>query len=686
MTKPGTVIVVFKTHLDVGFTDLADRVVKRYFTDYIPKAIALADRLHGSDGPERFVWTTGSWLIYEYLEQASTAERKRMERAIEVGNIAWHALPFTTHTELMDPSLFRFGLGLSRELDRRFGKRTIAAKMTDVPGHTRSMVPYLAEAGVRFLHIGVNPACPAPDVPPTFVWQGPDGSDVMVMYGDGTYGGTHAIPGADAQLVFAHSGDNAGPPQIEGVVALFRKLKAQFPDSRVEAGTLDDFARRIAPLQGTLPVVRAELGDTWIHGVGTDPLKVAQFRELCRLRARWEKSGTADARDPRYAAFSRHLLLVPEHTWGMDEKKHLPKCEKAPGEPYMKEDSYEHTAFRRARRRKAFRVFESSWREQRAYIDRAVKALGDSSLGREAGAALQSLTPSRPARAGYTRLGHAPWTLQTAYFEVVLDEQSGVITGLKDHDGRSFASRDAALAGLSYQTFAEADYERFFDTYVRNMDDPSCREWAIPDLSKPDIDQGGAVAQMHHPAVRWAGVRSDAEAEHILVEATFAPDVCRRFGAPRRVTIAYRFPRATARIELELQWFDKSACRLPEALWLSFAPQGIDPSTWMMDKLGYPVSPLDVVRNGNRNLHAVGGGLSAKTPTGALRIESLDAPLVSPGTPRLLRFDNTPPDLAQGVHFNLYNNVWGTNFPMWYGEDARFRFTLDFEVTNKEKA
>ena len=28
------------------------------------------------------------------------------------------------------------------------------------------------------------------------------------------------------------------------------------------------------------------------------------------------------------------------------------------------------------------------------------------------------------------------------------------------------------------------------------------------------------------------------------------------------------------------------------------------------------------------------------------------------------------------MHVNLYNNVWGTNFPMWYEEDARFRFVL----------
>ncbi len=58
--------------------------------------------------------------------------------------------------------------------------------------------------------------------------------------------------------------------------------------------------------------------------------------------------------------------------------------------------------------------------------------------------------------------------------------------------------------------------------------------------------------------------------------------------------------------------------------------------------------------------------------------ETLDAPLVAPGEPSLLNFSNRQPPLRQGVHFNLYNNVWGTNFPMWYGEDARFRFVLRF--------
>jgi len=75
--------------------------------------------------------------------------------------------------------LFEFGLSLSQELDARFGRQTIAAKMTDVPGHTRGIVPLLAQAGVKFLHIGVNPASTVPGVPPLFRWQDPSGAEIV---------------------------------------------------------------------------------------------------------------------------------------------------------------------------------------------------------------------------------------------------------------------------------------------------------------------------------------------------------------------------------------------------------------------------------------------------------------------------------------------------------------------------
>src|SRR5437879_3710932 len=107
------VLVMFKCHFDAGFVETQAAVVRRYFKEYFPRAIGLASELRQS-GNYRHVWTTGSWLLYEYLEQATSQERTRMEKAISAGDIAWHALPFTWQTELMDGSMIAGGIGLSQ--------------------------------------------------------------------------------------------------------------------------------------------------------------------------------------------------------------------------------------------------------------------------------------------------------------------------------------------------------------------------------------------------------------------------------------------------------------------------------------------------------------------------------------------------------------------------------------------
>ena len=75
------VLVMFKCHLDVGFTDTQAGVMKKYFDVYYPLAMKRAAQMRES-GTDRYTWTTGSWLLYEYLEQASADGRKKMEAAI----------------------------------------------------------------------------------------------------------------------------------------------------------------------------------------------------------------------------------------------------------------------------------------------------------------------------------------------------------------------------------------------------------------------------------------------------------------------------------------------------------------------------------------------------------------------------------------------------------------------------
>ena len=114
----------------------------------------------------------------------------------------------------------------------------------------------------------------------------------------------------------------------------------------------------------------------------------------------------------------------------------------------------------------------------------------------------------------------------------------------------------------------------------------------------------------------------------------------------------------------------KAASRMPEAMWLTFAPAGVE--KWSVEKVDTVVDPLDVVRGGGRAMHAVSGAVRS----GDLAIHSLDAPVVAIGERSPLNFALDQPDLSKGVHFSLFNNAWGTNYVQWAGGDWAYRFVL----------
>jgi hypothetical protein len=657
MTQPVDLVhVIFKTHLDVGFTDYAHKVTARYFEEFIPSAIELARKMQQTHPEAPFRWTVGSWLVYEYLERATPDQRAAMVEAINSGYLNWHALPFTTHTELMDVPLFRAGMRLSAELDQRFGRETIAAKMTDVPGHTRSMIPLLAEAGVRFLHIGVNPAATVPDVPPIFVWRdGASGTEVLCMY-QTVYGDSMVLPGTNEAVALVFTGDNQGPPTQESVLETYAQLREKFPGARFVGSTLDAVARTLMPVSSSLPVITAEIGDSWVHGVGSDPKKTAQYRELLRLRQSWLDSGRADATSLH--DFDRAMIMIPEHTWGMDLKSHLQDYE-----------HYDTVALAEARRTPKFQHFEASWQEQREYIDAALQGLHNDALRAEAEHVLEMIQPRRPDLAQYEVADHPG--LNNHGWHLTLDPSTGAVTGLRHVDsGRVLADEAHTLSLLRYETYSAGDYDRYWQQYIRDREHGDVRVWAHPDNVKPGLPV--TEHGLWHPTVKQLHRRRDGSG--LLVEATF-DDAARAIGAPIQVFIEYGLENPD-QFTIELQWFDKPACRLPEAFWLMFSPRVANPQEWQLEKLGGWVSPLDVISGGGRTLHATERGARYQEDDLTLWLESLDAPLVAPGQPSLLDFHNRLPDLSQGLHFNLLNNIWGTNFTMWFEDDMRYRFAL----------
>jgi hypothetical protein len=653
------VLVMFKCHFDAGFIDTQAAVVHRYFTEYFPRAMDLASQLRQS-GNLRYVWTTGSWLLYEYLEQAMPAERTRMEKAISMGDIAWHALPFTWQTELMDGSMIAGGIGLSQALDRRFGRTTTGAKMTDVPGHTRGLIAPLAAQGVKFLDIGVNDASTPAEVPPLFLWKDPGGSALVVMYHHG-YGGVVRVPDSDLAIAMVVADDNSGPHSLKEIRETYSTLGSRFPNAQIVPTNLTEIANAVESHRGSLRVLTSEIGDTWIHGIASDPLKIARYREVARLREDWLAQGKFAVGDATDIALLRHLLLEVEHTWGTDTKT------------WLDFDHYIPSDLAAMINTKNYKVVQFSWQEKRQDLFAGIATL-PSPLREQAQTAVHNLAAA-PPRLGHSSLLPAGDKIETPHFIVDIDPKTGAIHRLLNKKSkREWASGEHPLALFSYQTLSQHDYSRFFENYVVSDED-----WAKKDFGKPNIERFGAESREWLPSVADLQVEEYQQGHRLLVCLEVNdPEALRsgRASFPQKMYLEMLLPKAEPVIQLTFSWFEKLATRLPEALWLSFRPIASDPAGWMLEKSGQPISPSDVVVSGNRHMHALSKGFGYKDDSGVFFVETLDAPLVTLGTKSPLCFSKRQTDLSAGVHCNLFNNAWGTNYIMWTGEDMHFRFIL----------
>lgn len=661
------VIVVSKTHLDLGFTDYAENIKQKYIHSFIPEAIDLAEKVN-TDDKKYFVWTTGSWILKETLKNPT--QKEKLEKAIKDGNIVPHAMPFTTHTELLDEDSLDYGLSLVNDLDIIRGRKTISAKMTDVPGHTKGLVSILAKHGIKLLHIGVNGASALVDVPPCFVWK--NGTDEVVVIYSGDYGGAFKSDLVDEILYFDHTLDNHGAPSPEKVLEKINKIQSEYPDYEITAGTIDDFAEVIWDVREKLPVFEGEMGDSWIHGSATDPYKSASLRTLISLKNKWLKDGSLDKISDEYKNLVDAILCVSEHTCGMDSKTYFSDYGHYLKKEFKKARKADKVKFNHLfcdvpqsmlplislfdgrRKRGFYSVIEKSWTEQRAYIDLAVGALSDEHK-KIAKTELSKLIPNNPIQFNESDVN----TIQSGNWLLKINKNGG-IGSLKYNDEEIIRENNEPI--FTYRSFCNEDYKYWLTHYSRNLEETAV--WALGDFARPGMNR----VEGKYPSGRFPYSVEKMSADHsqVIVNLVCDEKLCKELGAPRLIQVVYTLTESG--LNIDVYWYKKDANRLTEAIYMHIFPaQDIQ-----LKKLGFLVNPQEVTNNGSRNLHAV-----QSVMLDDFEIINHHSPLVSVGKGKILEFDNKFEDVKKdGLSFVLYNNVWGTNFPLWYEDNAKFTFEI----------
>ncbi|MCK9524858.1 MAG: hypothetical protein M0R49_02910 [Limnochordia bacterium] len=727
------VILVFKTHFDIGFTDLASNVVEKYSNSMLEEVIATCNATEHM-GKQRYVWTMSAWPLKITRENCSLELRRQLDLLIERGQIAWHALPFTSHTDFCSAEEYIESLRFGHELSQIYQKPySASAKMTDVPGHSLMVPTILHGAGVRFLHIGCNEFAQPPHLPFLFRWRSLSGEQILTMYSAEGYG-TPLHPPDDwnfpVWMALMHTHDNCGPQSASVIEEMIKRVQKKHPNAEVVCGTMDDFYHELIQCDlDDLPIIHKDLADTWIHGVGSYPKEVAIVRDerekARRLQVFYARQalGASELKNDKVMAlldeYYENISLFEEHTWGADVKTWL-----GPNRVYEKED------FLAARSQANYQFMEASWQEQKSRAHQASAKRRELALLFEEDEE-QGLCFFNPNHANFTgwvmleeldidldtndltldgqRLPlikiHGQWAcfveklapLMTASLELAakvapaktlvtqsdengvlqaenhryiltFSHQSGEILSLLDKKLNTvLLEKQGTRAVFSYQ------YDRYgIEEITEYLRDYAYRfsTWGVQDYGREGYPN--CKRETYVPQFESYSVVDDT----IIFNYRGRRESVEQYGDAQRVRLQVTLPPVGDEVFVTLDLINKQASPYVESG--SFLFPFADAKEYQINKTNGVLNPAtDIQRGANHTLYCLDHYLSAANDERGLCIVTSDAPLVSLGDTGIYTYKREFTEPEEPVaYFNLFNNMWGTNFPQWMGGDFCYRFTL----------
>ena len=713
------VVVVIKTHYDIGYTHRVGEVVNYYRTGMIDLAMRIMEQGRDLPASQQFALTCPGWVMSKVLDnwQGQTPERKaKLDGYIKSGRLRFHALPFTLESDACEPEEMARGFGFTSDLCRRHNlPLPISGKMTDVPSHGGALATVLANGGVQFMHIGCNWPSGYVQTPGLFWWEGPDQSRVLTFYSSiyGTATGfnwSYNMGGADPNVGrnFIPPGDwkykvwpavivtmdNSGPPPAADVTRLFEEARKQLPGVKIRFGTMDDFANAFLATKPELPVIKGEMPDTWIHGIMCDPGGSKTSRAVHPLLASaetmhtqlglWGVAQPAIASDVALAY--EKILLYGEHTWGTyhDIKQY--------GDNFKNAD------------RNVVATLEASWEDKTDYIrdadkiTQALTAANLKTLAEQVNAPAGSVIVYNPlpwSRSGMVELdgktiraenippcGYKTYpgnisnpksqipnpgssSIENQFFKLILDPATGSIASLVDKRG----GREWVDAAAGHKLGQHLNERFTYEQTAKYCLDYQQGRWG--NNLHGGMHKGGMISEKQVPyraavsAQADIRITTDAGGQSATIECPADPA-----NHMPATTLRISLPQDQPYIELELTIKDKAKDNWPEADWLCMPFKVANPRFRVFRQLGSMNPATDILPGANRDLFSVGHGVTITDADGAgIAISPLDHPLVSLDRPGCWKFSKTADEFTPGkpiVYLNLYNNQWNTNFRYWY--------------------
>lgn len=688
------VVVCWKSHCDIGYTHPVPDVLHGYRTGMMDRALALMEQSEALPPEQRFRWLLPAWVMELVLDdQQEPARRARIEQFVRNQRMQFHALPFTIETEASDLEEMVRGLGCASRISRRMGlPLPTDGKLTDMPSQAWGLPVVLNHAGVKFVHIGVNPWSPNPQVPLLFWWEGPDGSRVLVGYGFHNYSWPLIPPKGwphKTWLAFQVQGDNSPPPGPQQVQQALDHLRRELPGVRVRFGRPSDFADAIIKENADLPVVRGNMPDTWTHGQMAMPVATQTHRRATMALAslgvldtglRGWGVPTGDVAPLLAIGYDRAALFT-EHTWGIygpafgtpDRESWRRNLESGKYDRQLATFDYKAEYAR-----KAWAVATDGIASRVAALARAVDHSGprvvafnplpwkrDAVVETSAGSLLVRDVPPCGYKTFPAGEPAPPRVLpgdsvETGHFKVKFDTRRGGIASLIGKgDGRELAdTRTHALGQFIHERFSKANVDGFLKAYCHVYYD--WHGFPYYDFNKPRLDPGLPYLAVS-PRDWVLRLEREAAGDRATLTSTNTS------GLADAYRLVFFFPNHQPSVDITWSVENKKPDLVPEGGWICL-PLAVKQPVFRVSQTGAPFNPAeDVVPGSNRHLFSIDHGISIRAGSDGpgVGVASNDLPLWSTGEPGLWKFTADYVATNAVLYANLYNNQWNTNYPLW---------------------
>ena len=635
------VIAVFKTHVDIGFTDLPHKILAAYSDTLLTRVVEACESSRHKALP--LVWTMPAFVLHYVLRNCTKELKERADELIKEDLLVWHALPCTLKTEFFSSYELEETLYYAKELCRIYNKpMPICAKMTDVPGHTQALVDVLCENGVKFLHLGCNPASTPPTVPRLFFWESNNGNRILTYY-DKDYGGS-VIPPQDwaypVHLSMNVSSDNYGVHKDGTLEKLEETLKAYDTTAEFHVGTMDDFAKELLRCDlSDLPVIRGELGDTWIAGLGAFPEGCAAIGEVRgdfeKISKFLKKKGDTEF-ETLQRTYLENAMLFGEHSGGVDVKRLLStrRC-------------YEKTALLEALRTEPYMYANSGWDDERSWCYQA----------RDAALQLKTAVKEKYGDAWDNNTQNLP--IHSAFALSLQDDQI-VVSNQKN--------KTCIKIGYLYEIIGRDTIDAYLDSYLTQKCD-----WALADFGRYQLDGTNTYPNIKNQTCTQV-VKEIAKTPSSIA-VTYAPDneSFQKYGNAEQTTIKATLSGNRVHVSIELK--NKQPTMYVEGGYLCFE-FGEQIKNIAIYKSNVKINPqTDIVPGANTALFAVNPSVTVNETS----ITPIHTPLVCFGEPKVYRNNTQNFRMPQNgkVFFNLFNNMWASGSPQWVTGSYHFEFFID---------